>query len=86
MGAIFSHHRHHQNKNKKPKVQITDHDRAVLDLKAAKDRLKRYQVKVSQSVSQISRWLAREGLGFGVWGWVGTHGWRDDDGGGGCVD
>lgn len=49
MGGIFSHHhgRHH-NKHKKPRVEVTDHDRAVLDLKAAKDRLKRYQVKVSE--------------------------------------
>jgi hypothetical protein len=48
MGGIFSHHHGHKCKHKKPRVEVTDHDRAVLDLKAAKDRLKRYQVKVSQ--------------------------------------
>lgn len=51
MGALFSHHHHgHHRHGKKPagapKVQITDHDRAVLDLKVAKDRLKRYQSKM----------------------------------------
>lgn len=48
MGGIFSHHHHKKKKPAPNRVQITDHDRAVLDLKAAKDRLKRYQVKVSQ--------------------------------------
>lgn len=48
MGGIFSHHSQGHKKKKKPAaVPITDHDRAVLDLKTAKDRLKRYQVKVS---------------------------------------
>jgi hypothetical protein len=53
MGHIFSKHK------KRPphkKVQITDHDRAVLDLKNAKDRLKKYQSKV----------------GWARNGWIGT--------------
>lgn len=56
MGAIFSHHhRHHNKKKPPPKVHVTDHDRAVLDLKTAKDRLKRYQVKVSHCQSTKTR-------------------------------
>jgi len=62
MGGIFSHH--HKHHKKPPKVQVTDHDRAVLDLKASKDRLKRYQVKVSQYM-------------YAYRGWCFGRGWRD---------
>eukprot|EP00624_Nannochloropsis_granulata_P005892 evm.model.NODE_4194_length_22161_cov_20.701637.7 len=48
MGGLFSRHHGH---GRKPKVQVTDHDRAVLDLKIAKDKLKRYQIKMrSESI------------------------------------
>jgi hypothetical protein len=50
MGGLFSRHhggRHgHGRKPAASKVQVTDHDRAVLDLKIAKDKLKRYQIKM----------------------------------------
>jgi len=47
MGGLFSrHHGRHGHKPAAPKVQVTDHDRAVLDLKIAKDKLKRYQIKM----------------------------------------
>lgn len=43
--------------NKKaPKAgEVSDHDRAVLDLKAARDSLKRYQTKVSEGVAILRR-------------------------------
>ncbi|GAB5032679.1 charged multivesicular body protein 6 [Nannochloropsis oceanica] len=48
MGGLFSRHHGH---GRKPKVLVTDHDRAVLDLKIAKDKLKRYQIKMrSESI------------------------------------
>ena len=47
MGGLFSrHHGRHGHKPAAPKVKVTDHDRAVLDLKIAKDKLKRYQIKM----------------------------------------
>jgi hypothetical protein len=50
MGGLFSRHHgphgHGRRKPAAPKVKVTDHDRAVLDLKVAKDKLKRYQIKM----------------------------------------
>lgn len=46
MGGLFSRHHGHRHKPAAPKVKVTHHDRAVLDLKIAKDKLKRYQIKM----------------------------------------
>ncbi|EWM21846.1 snf7 family protein [Nannochloropsis gaditana] len=55
MGGLFSRHgRHHGGKSPKKPVQITDHDRAVLDLKVAKDRLKRYQMKMHSEKMRLT--------------------------------
>lgn len=57
MGTLFSRHGHHSPHHKKPPhhaVKVTDHDRAVLDLKVAKDRLKRYQGKMRSESTRLT--------------------------------
>ena len=62
MGSLFSHesktkkrnhsHNHQLNGNNRPvrkDDEITEKDRAVLDLKNSKDRLKKYKKKVNES-------------------------------------
>jgi hypothetical protein len=47
MGAIFSRGKGHKGGQKrKGGGEVSDQDRAVLDLKAARDSLKKYQTKV----------------------------------------
>eukprot|EP01117_Protostelium_nocturnum_P004951 TRINITY_DN1793_c0_g1_i1.p1 TRINITY_DN1793_c0_g1~~TRINITY_DN1793_c0_g1_i1.p1 ORF type:complete len:205 (-),score=87.29 TRINITY_DN1793_c0_g1_i1:855-1469(-) len=58
MGALFS-----RNKSP-PQKRVTSHDKAVLDLKSQRDRLKQYQkkcVEVSNRETEIARQLLSQG-------------------------
>lgn len=55
-----SHHHHQHN----PEAEISDHDRAVLDLKHARDTLKQQQKKLEGSMAretEVARQLLRKG-------------------------
>ena len=57
MGGIFG-------KQKKPDSRITEHDRAVLELKKQRDKLKQYQKKIEgnlESDKQLAKKLLKDG-------------------------
>jgi hypothetical protein len=61
MGALFSSHAHpphsniNNNKKKQQQQQVNEIDKAVLDLKNARDRLQRYQQQLERDSEQLVR-------------------------------